>query len=77
MTNLKILTMFIVKFDKVYIAKTRKSPLGPTPFLGFLQFVPGVGEPGGTEPVLSQPHHPCLPEGENNACAKFGGSNKV
>ena len=63
-----------MKFDKVYIAKTRKSPLGPTPFPGF---VPDVGEPGGTEPVLSQPHHPCLPEGENNAYAKFGGSNKV
>ena len=53
-----------MKFDKIYIAKTRKSPIGPTPFPGFSSIRPRRRRTWG-KPVLSQPHHPCLPEGEN------------
>ena len=53
--------MFIVKSDKMYIAKTRKSPVGPTPFQGFLQFVLGVGELGGSK---------CSHNRTNIACQK-------
>lgn len=45
-----------MKFDKMYIAKTRKSPIGPTPFPGLSSIRPRRWRTWG-KPVLPQPHH--------------------
>ena len=68
LTNLEILTMCIGKFDKLYIAKTRKSPLGPTPFPGFSSIRPRRRRTWGdlaialttTPPLLARRRKQCL-----------------